>query len=217
MQVSNEIKENVDSVSETIRWLAGKPSYYVLTYGAYLVDGVRYFTKERDDLRVVQNSGVSLVAKTVQVSSAKDLNPVESDMKFYGMILDIWELDYHEFKAPLFLCKWAENERGIKVDDLGFTLVDFSRQGHKKDKFVSVDQVKQVFYVEDPVDARWSVVLTSTTRDYHDVYNEDDLGDTVLENPPFCSAIPTCDVDALEHSVSHCRQNIQGIWLKKST
>ncbi|XP_074351361.1 uncharacterized protein LOC141690463 [Apium graveolens] len=134
--------------------LSGKPSYFILTYEGYVADGVRYFTKERDDSRVVQNSGVSLVAKTVQVSSAKDLNLVESNMTFYGIILDIWELDYHEFKAPLFLCKWAENERGIKVDDIGFTLVDFSRQGYKKDKYVSIDQVKQVFYVEDPVDAR---------------------------------------------------------------
>lgn len=201
-------------VSETIRWLAGKPSFSVLTYEGYAVNGVRYFTKERDDARVVQNSGVSLVAKTVQVSSAKDLNPVESDMTFYGIILEIWELDYNAFKAPLFLCKWAANEKGIKVDDLGFTLVDFNRPGHKKDKFVSVDQVKQVFYVEDPVDAAWSVVLTSTTRDYRDVYSEDDLGDTVMENPPFCSNIPACDVidDDVQHSI---RENVEGIWVKK--
>lgn len=152
-KVSDEIKDNAKGVSETIRWLAGKPSFSVLTYEGFLVDGVRYFTKDRDDARVVQNSGVLLVAKTVQASSAKDLNPVESDMTFYGIIQEIWELDYHAFKAPLYLCKWAANDRGIKVDDLGFTLVDFSRPGHKKDKYVSVDQVKQVFYVEDPVDA----------------------------------------------------------------
>ncbi|XP_074336070.1 uncharacterized protein LOC141673238 [Apium graveolens] len=139
-KVNNELMENFEGVSEMIRWLAGKPSYFVLTYEGYVVDGFRYFTKKRDDSRVVQNSGVSLVAKTVQVSSVEDLNPVESDMIFYGIILDIWELDHHEFKAPLFLCKWAENERGINVDDLGFTLVNFSRQGHKKDKYVFVDQ-----------------------------------------------------------------------------
>ncbi|XP_074355988.1 uncharacterized protein LOC141695657 [Apium graveolens] len=96
------------------------------------VDGIRYFTKERDDARVVQNSGVSLVSKTFQVSSAKDLNPVESDMTFYGRIEEIWELDYHSFKALLFLCKWADGDRGVKADELGFTLVDLSRQGHNK-------------------------------------------------------------------------------------
>ncbi|XP_063941318.1 uncharacterized protein LOC135149522 [Daucus carota subsp. sativus] len=187
-KVSSEMMKNPQDISDTIRWLAGKPSFSVFTYEAYLVDGVRYFTKDRDHVRVVQNSGVSLVAKTVQVSSAKDKNPVESDMTFYGVILEIWELDYHAFKAPLLiLCNWADNDKGIKVDDLGFTLVDLSRQGHKKDKYVSTDQVKKVFYVEDPVDAKWSVVLTSTTRDYQEVYNDDDLGDTIMENPPFCS------------------------------
>ncbi|XP_074336693.1 uncharacterized protein LOC141673863 [Apium graveolens] len=162
-KVSSEMEENPGGVSETIRWIAGKPSFSVLTYEAYLVDGVRYFTKERDSVRVIQNSGVSLVAKTVQGSSAKDLNPVESDLIFYGVILEIWDLDYHAFKAPLFLCNWEDNDKGIKVDDLGFTLVDLSRQGHKRDKYVSMDQVKQVYYIEDPMDAKWSVVLTSTT------------------------------------------------------
>ncbi|KAL8092584.1 hypothetical protein AgCh_034734 [Apium graveolens] len=76
-KVMTELNEKVEGVFETIRWLAGKPSFTVFTFDGYLVDGIRYFTKERDDARVVQNSGVSLVAKTVQVSSAKDLNLVE--------------------------------------------------------------------------------------------------------------------------------------------
>lgn len=67
-RVSAELNENDQGVSETIRWLAGKPSFTVLNYDGYLVDGVRYFTKERDDVRVVQNRGVTLVARTVQVS-----------------------------------------------------------------------------------------------------------------------------------------------------
>lgn len=177
------------------------------------MNGVRYFTKDRDDARVVQNSGVSVVAKAVQVCGAKDLNPVESDMTFYGIILEVWELDYHNFKAPLFLCKWAENDKGIKIDDLGFTLVDFNRQGHKKDKYISVDQVHQVFYIEDPVDPAWSIVLTATTRDYQDLYNDDDLGDTIMEHPPFCCNIPPCDVttDDVAHSV---RPNVEGTWVK---
>ncbi|XP_074321972.1 uncharacterized protein LOC141659093 [Apium graveolens] len=213
-KVSSEMKGNPDAVSETIRWLAGKPSFSVLTYQGFSVNGVRYFTKDRDDAWVVQNSGVSVVAKAVQVSSAKDLNPIESDITFNGIILEVWELDYHEFKAPLFLCKWAENDKGIKIDDLGFTLVDFNRQGHKKDKYVSVDQVNQVFYIKDPVDPTWSIVLTSTTRDYQELYNDDDLGDTIMEHPPFCSNIPASDVtnEDVAHSI---RPNVEGIWVKK--
>ncbi|XP_074377419.1 uncharacterized protein LOC141718946 [Apium graveolens] len=210
--VSTEMRENAEAVSETIRWLAGKPSFSVLTYESYAVEGVRYNTKDRDNARVVQNSGVSLVARTVQVSSAKDMNPIESDLKFYGVIREIWELDYHAFKAPLFLCTWAASDKGVKSDDLGFTLVNFNRPGHKKDKYVSVDQVNQVFYIEDPVDANWSVVLSATTRDYHDVYNEDAPEDTSWNPPPFCSNIPTCDPAKIDDaSVCNRRENVEVI------
>ncbi|XP_074327847.1 uncharacterized protein LOC141665766 [Apium graveolens] len=126
-KVSTEMRENAEAVSEIIRWLAGKPSFSVLTYESYAVEGVRYHTKDRDNARVVQNSGVSLVARTVQVSSAKDMNPIESDLKFYGVIREIWELDYHAFKAPLFLCTWAASDKGVNSDDLGFTLVNCPR------------------------------------------------------------------------------------------
>ena len=215
MQVSTEISDG-KAISETIRWLAGKPSYSVLTYEGYVVDGVRYHTKERDNARVVQNSGVSLVARTVQVSSAKDINPIEGDLTFYGIIEEIWELDYHAFKAPLFLCTWASNDRGIKSDDLGFTLVNFNRPGHKKDKYVSVDQVNQVFYVEDPCDAHWSVVLSSTTRDYHALYDEDVPEEISWNPPPFCCHIPICDPTiSVDATVSNKRENVEGIWVKQ--
>ncbi|XP_074342517.1 uncharacterized protein LOC141680102 [Apium graveolens] len=40
VEVSSEMEENPGGVSETIRWIAEKPSFSVLTYEAYLVDGV---------------------------------------------------------------------------------------------------------------------------------------------------------------------------------
>ncbi|XP_074360363.1 uncharacterized protein LOC141700519 [Apium graveolens] len=184
--VSTEMRENAEAVSETIRWLAGKPSFSVLTYESYAVEGVRYHTKDRDNARVVQNSGVSLVARTVQVSSANDMNPIET------------------------------SDKGVKSDDLDFTLVNFNRPGHKKDKYVSIDQVNQVFYIEDPVDANWSVVFSATTRDYHDVYNEDAPEYTSWNPPPFCSNIPTCDPANIDDaSVCNRRENVEGIWVKK--
>ncbi|XP_073132543.1 uncharacterized protein [Henckelia pumila] len=67
-------------VSERLKWMARGPSKQVLKYSSYLIDRVTYATRERDDMRVVQNSGVSLVAKTMQVSSAKDKHPIVSDM-----------------------------------------------------------------------------------------------------------------------------------------
>ena len=62
-------------------------------------------------------------------------------------------------------------------------------------------------------------MLTSTTRDYHEIYNDDDLGDTILENPLFCSKIPIVDVGAEddddETAVGNQREDGEGIWLKK--
>ncbi|XP_074323897.1 uncharacterized protein LOC141660812 [Apium graveolens] len=39
-KVSTEMRENAEAVSETIRWLAGKPSFSDLTYESYAVEGV---------------------------------------------------------------------------------------------------------------------------------------------------------------------------------
>ncbi|KAA0046583.1 transposase [Cucumis melo var. makuwa] len=48
-------------------------------------------------------------------------------MSFYGVIEEIWELNYNSFKVVIFKCDWVENSGGIKTDKLGFVLVDLSR------------------------------------------------------------------------------------------
>ena len=73
---------------------------------------------------------------------------------FYGVVTDIWDLEYNMFNICVFKCDWVDSTNGIKVDELGFTLVDMSKIGHKSDPFILAAQVKQVFYVEDQVDLR---------------------------------------------------------------
>ena len=89
-------KETHD-VSKTLKWISRGPSMNVIKYFPYLVNGIHFKTKEHDDIRTTQNSGVSIIAKTIKFSSSKDKNPVESDMPFYGVIREIWELDYITF------------------------------------------------------------------------------------------------------------------------
>ena len=52
----------------------------------------------------------------------------------------------------------------MKVDELGFTMVDLKRCLSKDrvqdDPFILASQVKQVSYVQDPVENVWCVVLT---------------------------------------------------------
>ncbi|TYK11982.1 hypothetical protein E5676_scaffold981G00120 [Cucumis melo var. makuwa] len=81
-------------VSNTIRWLEHGPNHGVMTYEGYMINGSSYQTKSCDDHRIVQNSGIMLVATTMQVSSAKTKNSVIGDMSFYGIIEDIWEKDF---------------------------------------------------------------------------------------------------------------------------
>ena len=53
----------------------------------------------------------------MQISSAKDKNPVFGVLCFYGIITEIWDLDYTMFRIPVFKCNWVDNKSDIKVDD----------------------------------------------------------------------------------------------------
>ena len=79
-------------------------------------------------------------------------------MSYYGVLNEIWDIDYHMFIIPLFKCDWVQNNGGVKIDEFGFTLVDLNRLGHKSDPFILASQATQVFYVTDQLDKRWSVV-----------------------------------------------------------
>ena len=46
---------------------------------------------------------------------------------------------------------------------MGFTLVDLQKIGYKNEPFILAAQARQVYYVEDPSDSRWSVVLQGKT------------------------------------------------------
>ncbi|KAI5349416.1 hypothetical protein L3X38_002303 [Prunus dulcis] len=84
-------KDN-NGVLENLRWLAAGLSMAVSSYKSYLSKGVKFNTKAQDNVRTIQNSGVYLLTKA-QVASAKDKNPIVSNIGFYGVIQDIWDLD----------------------------------------------------------------------------------------------------------------------------
>ncbi|KAL6209229.1 hypothetical protein ACLB2K_020172 [Fragaria x ananassa] len=104
--------------------MSAGPNNVVATFSGYKVNGVELYTKQQDNIRSVQNNGVSLVADVMLVSSAEDKNPRHDDMNFFGVIQYIWEVDYYKFRVLFFKCDWVENVRGIKVEELGFTLTN---------------------------------------------------------------------------------------------
>ncbi|XP_068466379.1 uncharacterized protein [Phaseolus vulgaris] len=150
---------NDPSASETLTWLANGLKFDVLCCSGYEVNGCLFYTKSRDDRSTVQNSGVTLEAESMQFSTAKDQNPVVGSMPYYGVIVEIWEVNYTKFTVPVFKCKWVDNKTGVKVDESGMTLVDFRKIGYHDEPFIMAHQASQVFYIQDPTSDHWSVVL----------------------------------------------------------
>ncbi|CAL8996289.1 unnamed protein product [Prunus brigantina] len=153
----------------------------------------------------------------MQVASAKDKNPILSNMGFYGVIQEIWDLDYQKFTIPIFRCDWIDSTSGLVVDEVGFTLVDLSKIGHRNDQFVLASQVKQVFFVDDPMHRGWSVVLSMPNREYNDVIGDEVLGDVRIECEPFTRGMPNVDTfDELvgELGGQNIRDGCEDIWIE---
>jgi hypothetical protein len=69
---------------------------------------------------------------------------------YYGVIEEIWELEYGALNIPLFLCQWVKLTRGgIRKDQYGMTIVDLTKIGFKEEPVVLAKNVHQVCYVKD--------------------------------------------------------------------
>ncbi|KAH1046297.1 hypothetical protein J1N35_037081 [Gossypium stocksii] len=149
-------------------------------YNGFIINGFRFHTKYRERLRRTQNCGLVVNSSITSYASARDSNPVEGNMDFYGLLTNIIELDYYgKWKVVLFRGDWADvnTARGIKNDQFGFTMVNFSQLIHTgeqliNESYVFSSQVKQVFYSKDPIDEGWYVVLRNSPRDLFDMGNE---------------------------------------------
>jgi hypothetical protein len=115
------------------------------------------------------------------------VNKSNEGINYYGRLSDIIELSYgDDYKVVLFKCDWYDvhHNAGIKNDDFGFTLVNFSRVIHtgkdiEHDPFVFSSQVEQVFYMEDPKNKGWHVVTRHRPRDLFDMGIEEPSDDVV--------------------------------------
>ena len=166
-QIKSEFLGDKNKVTKEIMWIEEGPNKDVPTFSGYKINGVTYSTKERDDKRQVQGSGVCVVANTMIVQGkSKDIQ--HSSHIYYGVITSIWELDYNEFRVLIFRCNWVDMNRGFKVDDLGYTLVNSKKLGSVNDPFVLGKHFKQVCYIDDPLEKMWSFVLRLPDKNYYD-------------------------------------------------
>ena len=87
---------NMD-ISEQLFLLARGPSWNILTYQWYEINGNTFYTIAQDKKSTNQNSGVRM--------DATDNNGKKDT--YYGYIEEIWEQDYGpNFNVPLFCCRW---------------------------------------------------------------------------------------------------------------
>ncbi|GJS36393.1 putative reverse transcriptase domain-containing protein [Tanacetum coccineum] len=138
----------------------------------------KLFARQEEDktilpLAVYQNSGVSVEAVDLHIS--KEVATTRKAF-YYGVLQEIWVLDYRFRQIPLFKCDWVNHKAGgVKHDpNLGYTLVDLNSLGHKDDPFILASQARQVFYVKDQIDKKLSIVFRTPTKNYKDTYDEVD-------------------------------------------
>ncbi|GJS65017.1 putative transposon, En/Spm-like protein [Tanacetum coccineum] len=169
--VERELAIDKESVSKTVRWISYGPRATVVKYDAYNINGYTFRTKCHDG-KVYQNSRVSVEAIDLHIS--KEVATTRQAY-YYGVLQEIWVLDYRFRQIPLFKCDWVNHKSGgVKRDKLGYTLVDLNNLGHKVDPFVLASQALQVFYVKDPVDKKLSIVFKTPPKNYKDTYDEVD-------------------------------------------
>jgi len=164
----------------------------------------------------MQNSGVTLETESMHFPSSKDNNPIMAIISYYGVIEEIWEVDYVKFRVSVFKCKGVDSNTGMRVDDLGFTLVDLTKIGYKEDPFIMAYQAKQVFYVKDPSNERWSVVIQ--VRNEPDVDNHDDSIVQYDNNSSFSRQLPPMNEENNVDEVHVTRtDHNEGIWENLTT
>ncbi|XP_027343085.1 uncharacterized protein LOC113855654 [Abrus precatorius] len=215
--VGEQLKQNNNSVAEMIQWLSKGPCIDAFSYTSYLVNGFTFYTKQHDDQSTMQNSGVTLVAESLHISNAKDKNPIYANMSYFGVNEHIWELDYTNFRVAIFGCKWVDNNSGVRIDDMGFIRVDFKKVDYQDDSFILASQARQVFYVEDPVNKSWSIVLMSNKIN---AFTDGELTEEEvnMENDPLRSVKHMSIVDTLtdDEDIYARHNHEEGIWLNPS-
>jgi hypothetical protein len=69
---------------------------------------------------------------------------------YYGVIEEIWELEYGPLNIPLFLCQWVKlTGGGIRKYQYGMPIVDPTKISFKDEPLILAKNVRQVFYVKD--------------------------------------------------------------------
>ena len=139
----NRLKVNKSPETTKQLWsLANDPNLHVKEYTVCMVNGVKFHTRDLDNHRVTQNSGVCTEGGH------------EGEMHdFYGHVCKILKLEYiFRHKVILFLCKWyntgTNGRRRMIRTDAHYARIDITSQWYENDPIIP-SQARQVFYLQD--------------------------------------------------------------------
>ena len=187
------------------------------SYQGYDINGYTFYTKQQDDKSTLQNCGVTLIATTTENDRANNVARSRTTKNsYYGVIEEIWELDYNCFSIPLFKCKWVENQRGVKVDNVCFRLVDLSWGGYVSKTFILEKTSLTFFFVEDLKDSKWYIVLHGKRHivGVENVVDEEEY-DQFDELPPFSVGIPSSD-QRIDDNTYLRTDHSEGLWVNET-
>ncbi|XP_071694472.1 uncharacterized protein [Rutidosis leptorrhynchoides] len=169
--LKDKVRRTLPNIDKTVEALGFAPKH-VFQYQGYDINGYTFYTKAQDKKSKIQNSGVTVIASSTEFTMVnREERSRIAKKSYYGVIQEIWELDYGDsYTIPLFTCKWVANDRGVQVDEDGFTTVNLSTNGYKEEPFILAKLVTQY--------GKWRIVGVENVVD-EDEYDQFD------ELPPF--------------------------------
>jgi len=125
-----------------LRKLEDGPKRNVITWQGYDINNYSFYTKAQDEKSTMQNSGVTIRAKSQHFASVHYDNLCVASILYFGFVEEMWELNYMKFIVCVFKCKWVDNNIDVRTNDVGFTLVDLKKVAYQNDPFIMAEQAK---------------------------------------------------------------------------
>jgi hypothetical protein len=222
------VEERSEEATDEIKILAKGPLMVAQKYSSYTINGLNFQTKSYDEGRVVQNSGVAVVAESTSFERGNNDQIIVGKKIYYGVIKEILELNYqHKGNVVLLMCDWVDNrvqDKWVKTDQFGTTSVNFRHLFNTGERisdepFILASQALQVYYVPE-IDTEWvaavqSIPSGSYNLDNFEIEHTDNDNGQVM--PSVTDLSGTVTVDIINGAIPSIRTDIDGIFVDKKT
>ncbi|XP_076926567.1 uncharacterized protein LOC143589798 [Bidens hawaiensis] len=158
---------NPSQMNEELYALSCPPDNRVLSQKGYIVNGVKFLVKSRDDRRQTQNCGVMVPGVH---------NDVEDD--YYGYLDEVIEISFIRcYRVVLFKCTWFDTDRRRKhvTFEPHFISIDTSHNAYKEDPFILQTRLNKHL---------WDIPEHKNAEDFLEEVNllHEDIMEEIIEN-----------------------------------